>query len=109
MEKYWRVPYKSAITQARQRLGAVRDETVVSSSGKTNGDKWNGWSIYRGTQSSRDRIKFNRETPLEDGSYLSWIYPPGKLRKKGFKPIQVRVIEYKIEHPEMKANFYEQF
>ena len=36
----------------------------------------------------------------EDGSYLSWIYPSGKLRKKGCKPIQVRVIEYRIEHPE---------
>ncbi len=26
------------------------------------------------------------------------IYPSGKLRKKGFKPIQVRVIEYTIEN-----------
>ena len=31
---------------------------------------------------------------------MSWIYPPGKLRKRGAKPIQVRVIEYTIEHPE---------
>lgn len=29
-----------------------------------------------------------------------WIYPSGKLRKKGLKPIQIRVIEYTIEHPE---------
>jgi hypothetical protein len=29
---------------------------------------------------------------------MSWIYPCGKLRKKGFKPIQVRVIEYIIEN-----------
>jgi len=45
-------------------------------------------------------VKFLNETQLDDGSYLSWIYPSGKLRKKGFKPIQVRVIEYMIEHPE---------
>ena len=29
---------------------------------------------------------------------MSWIYPSGKLRKKGFGPIQVRVIEYTIEN-----------
>jgi hypothetical protein len=39
-------------------------------------------------------VKFLAELPLEDSSYLSWIYPSGKLRKKGLKPIQVRVIEY---------------
>lgn len=33
-------------------------------------------------------------------SYLSWIYPSGKLRKKGYQRILVRVIEYTIEHPE---------
>jgi len=38
------------------------------------------------------------EIQLDDGSYMSWIYPSGKLRKKGFKPIQVRVIEYTIEN-----------
>jgi hypothetical protein len=43
-------------------------------------------------------VKFLNETQLDDGSYLSWIYPSGKLRKKGFKPIQVRVIEYTIEN-----------
>jgi len=42
-------------------------------------------------------VKFLVEEPLVDGSYLSWIYPPGKLRKQGGKPIQVRVIEYTIE------------
>jgi len=31
--------------------------------------------------------------------WVSFI-PDGKLIKKGFKPIQVRVIEYTIEHPE---------
>jgi hypothetical protein len=29
---------------------------------------------------------------------VSCIYRSGKLRKKGFKPIQVRVIEYRIEN-----------
>ena len=43
-------------------------------------------------------VKFLNETQLDDGSYLSGIYPSGKLRKKGFKPIQVRVIEYTIEN-----------
>lgn len=47
-------------------------------------------------------VKFFKETQLDDSSYLSGIYPSGKLRKKGFKPIQVRVIEYRIEHPEQK-------
>jgi hypothetical protein len=45
-------------------------------------------------------VKFIAEKPLEDGSYLSWIYPSGKLRKKGCQPLAVRVIEYTIEHPE---------
>ena len=45
-------------------------------------------------------VKFLAEKPLADGSYLSWIYPSGKLRKKGCQPIMVRVIEYTIEHPE---------
>ncbi len=45
-------------------------------------------------------VKFLAEEPLEDGSYLSWINPSGKLRKKGCQPIMVRVIEYIIEHPE---------
>lgn len=45
-------------------------------------------------------IKFLVEEPLADGSYLSWIYPPGKLRKKGCQSLQVRVIEYTTEHPD---------
>jgi hypothetical protein len=44
-------------------------------------------------------VKFLNETQLDDGSYVSWRFTPdGKLRKKGFKPIQVRVIEYTIEN-----------
>jgi Insertion element 4 transposase N-terminal/Transposase DDE domain len=45
-------------------------------------------------------VKFLNEEALEDGSYLSYIYPSGKLRKKGFEAIQVRVIEYTIENPD---------
>ena len=45
-------------------------------------------------------VKFLVEQPLADGSYLSSIYPSAKLRKKGCQPIQVRVIEYTIEHPD---------
>jgi hypothetical protein len=45
-------------------------------------------------------VKFLAEKNLEDGSYLSSIYPSGKLRKKGSQPILVRIIEYTIEHPD---------
>ena len=45
-------------------------------------------------------VKFIVEEPLADGSYLSLIYPPAKVRKQSCQPIQVRVIEYTIEHPE---------
>jgi hypothetical protein len=43
-------------------------------------------------------VKFLNQTQLEDCSYLSFINPPGKFIKKGFKPIQIRVIEYRIEN-----------
>lgn len=45
-------------------------------------------------------VKFLVDEPLADGSYLSWIYPSGKLRSKGCRAIQVRVIEYVIENQE---------
>lgn len=45
-------------------------------------------------------VKFRVEEPLADGSYLSWVHPDGKLRRQGFQPIQVRVIEYTIAHPD---------
>ncbi|MBG1268030.1 hypothetical protein F8S12_17160 [Nostoc sp. WHI] len=45
-------------------------------------------------------VKFLNEEAIEDGSYLSYIYPSSKLRKKGFEPIQVRVIEYTTENPD---------
>jgi len=42
-------------------------------------------------------VKFTVEQVLDDGSYLSWIYPDGKSKKKGGQPIRVRVIEYTLE------------
>jgi hypothetical protein len=38
-------------------------------------------------------VKFPVDKELEDGSYLSWIAPDGKSRKKGASKIMVRVIE----------------
>ena len=43
-------------------------------------------------------VKFLNELQLDDGLYVGCIYPSGKLSKKGFKPIQVRVVEYTIEN-----------
>ena len=42
-------------------------------------------------------VKFPCHKVLDDGSYLSWINPDRKSKKKGFNKIQVRVIEYTIE------------
>lgn len=42
-------------------------------------------------------VKFEVEQVLDDGSYLSWIYPDRKSKKKGATRIQVRVVEYTIE------------
>ncbi len=42
-------------------------------------------------------VKFELEQQLADGSYLSWIYPDRKSKKKGGIRIPVRVIEYNIE------------
>lgn len=41
--------------------------------------------------------KFSVEKVLDDGSYLSWIAPDGKSKKKGCTKIQVRIIEYSID------------
>jgi hypothetical protein len=41
-------------------------------------------------------VKFQVDLVLEDGSYLSWIAPDGKSKKKGSTKIMVRVIEYTI-------------
>ena len=42
-------------------------------------------------------VKFPVEKVLDDGSYLSWIAPDGKSKKKGGTKIGVRVIEYTID------------
>lgn len=41
-------------------------------------------------------VKFEVEQVFSDSSYLSWIYPNRKSKKKGGTPLQVRVIEYTI-------------
>jgi len=50
-------------------------------------------------------VKFEVEKVLDDGSYLSWIYPDGKSKKKGGKELYVRVIEYTID-PEAGQQTY---
>jgi hypothetical protein len=47
--------------------------------------------------SGSSNVKFSVEQALDDGSYLSWIYPDGKSKKKGGTRIAVRVIEYTID------------
>lgn len=42
-------------------------------------------------------VKFEVEKVLDDGSYLSLIYPDSKSKKKGGKELYVRVIEYTID------------
>lgn len=42
-------------------------------------------------------VKFPVEKVLDDGSYLSWINPDGKSKKKGGTKLMVRVIEYTID------------
>ena len=41
--------------------------------------------------------KFSVEKVLADRSYVSWIAPDGKSKKKGAARIQVRVVEYTID------------
>jgi len=49
-------------------------------------------------------VKFVPEQVLDDGSYLAWIHPDGKSKKKGGSKILLRVIEYTIEsEPEQKT------
>lgn len=42
-------------------------------------------------------VKFEVVKVFDDGSYLSWIAPDRKSKKKGVKRIKVRVIEYLIQ------------
>lgn len=50
-------------------------------------------------------VKFQVEKVLEDGSYLSWIYPDGKSKKKGSTKIVVRVIEYTIDTDDCQQTY----
>ena len=50
-------------------------------------------------------VKFEVELVLDDGSYLSWVYPDGKSKKKGGTKIQVRVIEYVIDTDEGQQTY----
>lgn len=50
-------------------------------------------------------VKFSAEKVLDDGSYLSWIYPDGKSKKKGAQKIHVRVIEYTIDSDGEQQNY----
>ena len=50
-------------------------------------------------------VKFSVEKDLDDGSYLSWINPDGKSKKKGGTKIQVRVIEYVIDTDEGQKTY----
>jgi len=42
-------------------------------------------------------VKFEVVETLEDGSFLSWIAPDGRSKKKGAQRIPIRVIEYTIQ------------
>jgi hypothetical protein len=50
-------------------------------------------------------VKFSVEQVLDDGSYLSWIAPDGKSKKKGGTKIQVRVIEYTIDSDDKEQTY----
>jgi hypothetical protein len=50
-------------------------------------------------------VKFAAEKVLDDGSYLSWIYPDGKSKKKGGTKILLRVIEYTIDSDEEQKTY----
>ena len=50
-------------------------------------------------------VKFTAEKILDDGSYLSWIYPDGKSKKKGGIKILLRVIEYTIDSEEEQKTY----
>lgn len=49
--------------------------------------------------------KFSGEKVLDDGSYLSLIYPDGKSKKKGGTKMQVRVIEYTIDSQQSQQTY----
>lgn len=49
--------------------------------------------------------KFPVDEVLDDGSYLSWIHPDGKSKKKGGSKILVWVIEYTIDSGQGKHSY----
>jgi hypothetical protein len=51
-------------------------------------------------------VKFSVERVLDDGSYLTWIHPDGKSKKKGGTKIVVRVIEYTIDNEQGQQQTY---
>lgn len=42
-------------------------------------------------------VKLGVDQELPDGSFLSYLYPPRKLKKKGYQPIAVRVVSYSVK------------
>jgi len=50
-------------------------------------------------------VKLQVEKVLDDGSYLSWIAPDRKSKKKGGARIQVRVIEYTIDSDDRQQTY----
>lgn len=50
-------------------------------------------------------VKFEVVQSFEDGSFLSWIAPDRKSRKKGAQPIPIRVIEYTIEEKGVEQTY----
>jgi len=50
-------------------------------------------------------VKFAAEKILDDGSYLSGVYPDGKSKKKGATKILLRVIEYTIDSEEEQKTY----
>ncbi len=51
------------------------------------------------------QVKFEVVKVLADGSYISWIAPDQKSKRKGATPIQIRVIEYVIEENSIERKY----
>lgn len=85
-------PSKSSISEARQGMLLTWDRGLHS------------FKMVKATLDQQchmlgripKNVKFPRVHELPDGSYLSWINPDRKSKKKGATRIQVRVIEYMI-------------
>lgn len=42
-------------------------------------------------------VKLVVDKELPDGSFLSYLHPPKKLKKKGYQPIAIRVVPYSVK------------